>query len=231
MPSARTAVAVVAIAMLSTSVGAAEHPSVPLGHPQPVVMPPGPIPIPCPPPPCEPVLPCPPHAVACPAVVPCPAPTGSRKVEVVFQQPEVRVVSTRPGSTTGGKPAAQPANYASKTCSLFNINLYRNRSKLVGGQAPVTSVIPAYATATIPIAFQTTTFGRQEAAFSRADLESLVRDLVRRDAGRRGSGESAPESGFDKDDCCAELKQRLDRVEKRLEAIEKQVERIAQQVK
>jgi hypothetical protein len=104
-------------------------------------------------------------------------------------------------------------------------------------QQPITTVVPAYATATIPIAFQTTRFAvgtesafigaRSGAEISRNDIAEAVREGLQQEAARRqeSARETAP-----KTDSCADLKNRLDQVEKRLEQVEKQVEGIAAKV-
>jgi hypothetical protein len=186
------------------------------------------------------VLPCPPE---CEPVVECP-PCASRpqKIVVEMSQPEVRFVAPpRPcaPSEKGCGPAGKPV------CSSF-ININRIRTKIFGAPGPglgaagapraVTSVIPAYATATIPIALQTTryfagaeygVFGagaarREAAGLSRAEIEEMVREAVRAESARRA--EAAPKAEAGARDACAELKERVDRIEKRLGDLEQKLD-------
>ena len=230
-------------------------------HPVPVPAPPAVI-DPCP----APVVPCPPAGVVCPpacpdlAPAPCPgpvvypAPARRQRVEVVVPPPEVIRVPAAAGrgaevGLVGGEAGAAAGRF--KSC-LLNININRTRTKTVGGggQMPVTQIIPAFATATIPIAFQTTQFttltqplaGRTEAALTRTDIRELARAIAaesaredeargQQESARRGQPESAvrgqPETATRATDCCDELKTRLTKVEARLDAIQKQVETIA----
>jgi hypothetical protein len=158
-------------------------------------------------------------------------------VVVELSQPEVRFVAPR-------RPAPvcreeQPC--APKAPSIFHLTVNRLRSRLAGVgpagvQQPVTTIIPAFATATIPIALQTTRFAAAGAEFgfagafrreagelSRAEIEELVREALKRESAR--VSESAQQR-----DVCTELKERVARVEKRLEQIEKQVEGIAKKL-
>jgi hypothetical protein len=203
-----------------------------------------PHPDPCPPDPCPPIASCP---VPCP---PAAGPCRTPKVVVEMSQPEVRFVAPSCGSAGGSAGGAGGGGVAvlpggggggdsRKLCSFLNLSINRSRTKLVGGGVggvgqPVTTTVPAFATATIPIAFQTTQFTTAtESALlgarggvSQAELAELVRDAVRRESARADNGrqESAPVPAGPS---CAELKTRVDRIEQRLEQIEKKVEVIA----
>ena len=99
----------------------------------------------------------------------------------------------------------------------------------------MTTVVPAFATATIPIGLQTTRFvtgtelsllgTRQESALSQGEISDLIRESIRRETTRQETArqESAPQTG----PSCAELKTRVDRIEQRLDQIEKKVDAIA----
>ncbi len=196
---------------------------------------------------------CPPPCL--PPCEPCPPPCAPPKVVVELSQPEVRF--TAPCRTQA--PCAKEA--AGK---LVNINISKIKNRPFGGAPgaglqPVTSIVPAFATATIPIAFQTTRFvgaagaefgfagagvARREfaAEFSRSEIEELVREAVRRESALREAArvesaqresalrESAQREAAKREaaqrDSCAELKARLDRVEKRVGEIETQVNAI-----
>jgi chromosome segregation ATPase len=95
--------------------------------------------------------------------------------------------------------------------------------------------MPAYATATIPLAIQTTRYAvagaefgalgnavgvRRDTELSRSAIEEAVREALRQE--NAVQRESAPAK-----DSCAELKTRIESVEKRLDQIEKQVQSIA----
>jgi hypothetical protein len=190
-------------------------------------------------------------SACCDLPPPCPAPAPSccpsPKVVVEMSQPEVRF--TAPPCRSSAPCQAEQAQQRSKMCSFFNVNISKTKSQLVGGVSgaalqPVTSIVPAYATATIPIAFQTTRFaavgtefglagvGRREFAageFSRSDVEEMVRDAVRREAALQRDGGRRTEAALQNGDC-AELKARIEKVEQRLGQIEKQVEGIVTKI-
>jgi hypothetical protein len=182
--------------------------------------------------------PCPP---ACPASPP--------KVVVELSQPEVHFTAPcrqDSGCEKGGCGAGR-----SKT-SLFNLSISKVRNRIQGGvpvgAQPVTSIIPAFATATIPIAFQTTqfaTFGaqsalvgtRQAAELTRSDIQDMVRQAFEREAAEREAAQrqaaerqGAQRQGSERDSC-AELKARVEKIESRLGEVEKQVQRIATKLK
>jgi hypothetical protein len=158
-------------------------------------------------------------------------------VIVEMSPPEVHVAA--PCRTA--PPCAEGKCGRSKA-SFVNINISKVKSRFQGGIAPgaqpVTTIVPAYATATIPIAIQTTRFavGEQSALFGargeagalgRSDVEEAIREGVRRELDRRE--EAQRQSARRQDvpaDQCAELKKRVEAVEKRLEQVEKQVEGI-----
>src|SRR5207249_4644088 len=88
------------------------------------------------------------------------------KVLVELSQPEVHYVAPRGQGNCGAGPCAGGAgresgeHVYSKNCSFLNlsINKMRGRGPCAAGMQPVTTMVPAYATATIPIAFQTTRY-------------------------------------------------------------------------
>ncbi|MBA4067998.1 MAG: hypothetical protein C0501_30700 [Isosphaera sp.] len=189
----------------------------------------GPLPD-CPPDPCPPLVgaPCPPPAAAC----------RTPKVVVEMSQPEVRFVAPSGGGSGGagsggaaGGVVLPPdrSGASGKFCSFLNLSINRSRTRFAGGGVgqPVTTVVPAFATATIPIALQTTQFAAAtESAvlggrgLTQVEAAELIRDLVRRESARQ---ESAPAPAAS----CADLKARVDRIEQRLDQIEKKVEGIA----
>jgi hypothetical protein len=206
------------------------------------------------------IIPCPTACAPCP--VPCPtvrsAPScKTPKIVVEMSQPEIRFVAAKSSGSCAPTcvpacapaPAAAPCeNHAQKSCSLFNLYLNRSRTKLMGGGAggvgampqQVTTVVPAFATATVPIALQTTQFvsgstemaafgARRESALVQAELADALRETVRRELARQESAraESAKAESAAAGPSCAELKTRVDQIEKRLEQIEKKVESIA----
>ena len=171
-----------------------------------------------------------------------------------MSQPEVHFVAPRsnqavvPCSGTG-----EGAGCCPKSGSFFNYNKVCISSKVVGGVlaavAPqaVTSVVPAFATATIPIALQTTRFvsgaelglvsggagvaGRETGTeLSRAEIADIVRDAVRKESARRETAPQRPEAA-PQGDACSDLKSRVDGIEKRLGQIEKQVGSIEEKLK
>jgi hypothetical protein len=164
-------------------------------------------------------------------------------VLVELSQPEVHVVPARHAGAPAGAPCQkEQAACCPKTCSFLNLSINKVHSKSLGG-APgvpqaVTTVVPAYATATIPIALQTTRFTtevgvaetvRREAALSRSDIAELVREAMRREAAQQREAAPQPEAAPRQEPCadvCAELKTRVDQIEKRLGQIEKQVKGI-----
>jgi len=187
-------------------------------------------------------------APPCPCVPACPA--SPPKVVVELAQPEVHFTAPcRPGGICekGGGGAARSKS------SLFNINISKVRSRVQGGvpvgAQAVTSIIPAYATATIPIAFQTTQFAafgaqsallagaRQAAELTRTDIQDLVRQAFEREAAEREAAQrqaaerqGAQRQGSERDSC-AELKARVEKIETRLGEVEKQVQSIATKLK
>jgi hypothetical protein len=207
----------------------------------PVLPPPMPIQMPTPyPDPCA----CPDNAnqAPCATCLPCPSSPNCQtpKVIVELSQPEIHFAApcrASAGSGAGPCQREQPAKESPKSCSLFNISINKVKSRSFGGGAtgqPVTTVVPAFATATIPIAFQTTRtttvgtelgqLGTRETA--RADLEDMVREAVRRETAKQPPAtEAAPQR-----DGCAELKGRMDKVEQRLDQIEKQVQGIVTKI-
>ncbi len=154
---------------------------------------------------------------------------------VELAQPEVHFTAPcRPGGICekGGGGAARSKS------SLFNINISKVRSRVQGGvpvgAQAVTSIIPAYATATIPIAFQTTQFA---ASGAQSDIQDLVRQAFEREAAEREAAQrqaaerqGAQRQGSERDSC-AELKARVEKIETRLGEVEKQVQSIATKLK
>src|SRR5205085_10094752 len=112
-----------------------------------------------------------------------------------LSQPQIRCAAP-----CRSAPPCQAAGPCQKPSSYCNVNITKVRSKIFGGMGvgvaptPVTTVVPSFAVATIPIAVQTTRFaaatgaefglfgaaaGRRESEFSRTDIE----DMVRREGG------------------------------------------------
>jgi hypothetical protein len=170
-------------------------------------------------------------------------------VVVELSQPEVCFVPPR---RPGGACPKEQAPCAAKA-PFINIHKTKIKNKLFGGAGgvsgagrelvPITTVTPAFATATIPIAFQTTRFAavgaelglagavrRESAELSRADIEEAVREALRGEAAAQrevaAKRETAQREAATQADACAELKDRVTRVEKRLEEVEKQVQGI-----
>lgn len=169
----------------------------------------------------------------------CPAPP---KVVVEMSQPEIHFAA--PCRSGGGCQKGGGGCPPRSKASFVNINISRVKSRIQGGLPggggalqPVTTVVPAYATATIPIAFQTTQYaaygaqagllgtgvaGRQASELSRADIQDMVREAFQREAAERQAAQrqASPLDG------CAELKGRVDKIENRLTDLENQVKGI-----
>lgn len=175
-------------------------------------------------------------------------PSSPPRVIVELSQPEVHFAAPRScgsscqGANGTGRGAAP--SYP-KVCSFLNVTVNKFRSKSVGGAAtaqPFTTVVPAFATATIPIALQTTRYttavgaelGLAEAVrreigeTTRPSLEETVREAVRREIAQQRETAQQRESIAQREtrDSCGELRGRVDQVEKRLGQIEKQVQSI-----
>jgi hypothetical protein len=171
---------------------------------------------------------------------------------VELSQPEVHFVAPRlPCYARGPAGCAAPitpcageaAAPCSKSCSFLNFSINKVHGKgaqAAGGAAlqPVTTVIPSFATATIPIAIQTTRFAAVGAEFgllggaarggaeiSRESIAEAVREAIRQESARtrETAREAAPAPAVD---VCAQLRTRIESVEKRLDKIEKQVDSI-----
>jgi hypothetical protein len=194
--------------------------------------------------------PCPPSAIPCPPAYSCPAeavPCRNQKVVVEMSQPEIRFVTpggggapVAAGHDRGGEHADCKSNSNSKSCSFLNLSINRTRTKLLGGGVggfppqPITTIVPSFATATIPIALQTTQFvggteafalGSRRDSLTTGEAAELIREIVRRENARLDTGrtEAAPVASS----TCSELKSRVDKIENRLEQIEKRVDSIA----
>ncbi len=186
-------------------------------------------------------------AVPCPEVtVPCPTGPAPR-IELVMPPPNVRVVTAAGhGCTTGGvckAGAKAPAkdcdkdcgkDGGSKGCSFLNFSI----TKIKGGAGRAgpteTTVVPAFATATIPIALQTTRTltGVSESAFvgrrsvSREEVAAAVLEALAEEREAAVQRESAATA----QDACAALKERVAKVEQRLTEIEKTVKLIEEKI-
>jgi hypothetical protein len=195
------------------------------------------------------VLPHPAPAVPCPEVtVPCPAPCPAPKIELVMPPPNVRVVTAAGhGCTTGGvckagakAPAAKDCDKdcgkdgGSKGCSFLNFSITKIKGGAGRAAATETTVVPAFATATIPIALQTTRTltGVSESAFigrrtvSREEVAAAVREALAEEREAAAQKESAATA----QDACAALKERVAKVEQRLTEIEKTVKLIEEKI-
>jgi len=167
---------------------------------------------------------------------------------VELSQPEVHFAAP---CNQGGGCQKQPCCQGRGKTSLVSINISKVRGGFFGsgglGAAAVpqavTSVVPAFATATIPIALQTTQFAvgtqsalfgaaQQSAALTRGDIESIVRQAFEREAAEREAAQrqAAQRQGGERDPC-ADLKARVEKIETRLGEIEKQVQRISTKLK
>ena len=195
-------------------------------------------------------VPCP---VSCPTAAPaCPTP----KIELIVPPPNVRVVTGGYTGAAGGgvcktgacekAPAGKDCGHTgSKACSFLNFSITKIKG---GGGAGVggptqTTVVPAFATATIPIALQTTRTitGVSESAFvggargfSRADLAEAVREAMFQNESLRRPESDLRRAESDlrtEQDSCKELRLRVEKVEKRLDEIEKSVQKIAEKLK
>jgi hypothetical protein len=170
----------------------------------------------------------------------CPPACTFPNVVVELSQPEVHFVAPRRTASAASAQHERASDSRSKICSFLNFNVNKISGGALGAPAvqPVTTVVPAFATATIPIALQTTReFGMVAAArrdtgeLSRAEIGDIVREALR-ESDRLREAERQREAALQREaaqqqDSCAELKARIDRVEKRLDQVEKQVQNIA----
>jgi hypothetical protein len=196
-----------------------------------------------------PATPCPEVTVPGPA---CPTP----KIELVMSQPEVRVVTAAghgcgaggvckagacgkaPTGKDCGKDCAKDKDCGSKGCSFLNFSITKIKGGAGRSGPTETTVVPAFATATIPIALQTTRTltGVSESAFigrrsvSREEVAAAVREALAVEREEAAARESARESATAAQDACAALKDRVTKVEQRLAEIEKTVKQIEEKI-
>jgi len=171
--------------------------------------------------------------VVCHEKAHCTTPASTQKIEVVMSQPEVTIVAPPRSSGDSCKDKDNCAEGKSKSKNISFLNFNCTKSKEPKGrpaarQESVTTVVPAFATATIPIAVQSTRFfsaessavGVRRESFTRADIESFVRESISAENTRVRNNQESAKIESAKTDCCAELKTRIEGIEKRLSAID-----------
>ena len=169
-----------------------------------------------------------------------PSPSAATpKIEIVMSQPEVHVVAPSRCAADKCKDSNscdKEGCSKGKCVSLININCAKSKGPAAGArQETVTTVVPAYATATIPIALQTTRtftstgeFAVARREVSRADIRDAVREALAESSRQRGNG--GQESAAAQNDCCSELKDRVKKVEDKLVELNNTVNQINQKL-